>query len=140
MGFHHDNWTSAYFAHKQSHSFHASHENRNNKMVVRFDERRKEVSSTAIFITSFIQIILFCVVCAINRPTQPPDVRRVFQHVGRYASKTNHNLWFNIIYILEKDFCYSNLMWISDELCLRNRIWNKNEWINAVENPNNTSC
>ena len=48
--------------------------------------------STAIFITSFIQIILFCVVCAINRPTQPPDALRVFQHVGGSAFKTNPNL------------------------------------------------
>ena len=61
-------------------------------MVVRLDVRRREMPSTAIFITSFIQIILFCVVCANNRPTQPPDVRRVFQHVGGSAFKTNPNL------------------------------------------------
>ena len=61
-------------------------------MVVRLDVRRREMPSTAIFVTSFIQIILFCVVCAINRPTQPPDALRVFQHVGGSAFKTNPNL------------------------------------------------
>ena len=69
-------------------------------VVVRFDMRRAEVPSTAIFITSFIQIILFRVVCANNRPTQPPDVRRVFQHVVRSACETNPNLRFSKIYIL----------------------------------------
>ena len=62
------------------------------KVVVQFDVKRREVSSTAIFTISFIQIILFCIVCANNRPTQPLDVRRVFQHVDRSTCKTNHNL------------------------------------------------
>ena len=62
------------------------------KVVARCDVKRRKVSSTATFITSFIQIILFGIVCANNRPTQPADVRRVFQHVGRSACKTNHNL------------------------------------------------
>ena len=92
------------------------------KMVARFDVRRKEVSSNAIFITSFIPIIILCADCENFTPTQPHDVRLVFEHVCRSACKTNHNLGFNIFYILEKDFCHSNLMWISDELCLRNRI------------------
>ena len=43
------------------------------KVVVQFDVKRREVASTATFITSFIQIIMFEVVCANKRPTQPPD-------------------------------------------------------------------
>ena len=88
------------------------------KKVVRFDLRRREVPSTAIFITSFIQINLFCVVCWNDRPTQPPE----FQKECRSACKTSHNLFFNIFYNPEKSFGYSNLIWISDELCLFNRI------------------
>ena len=62
------------------------------KVVVQFDVKRREVASTATFITSFIQIIMFEVVCANKRPTQPPDVRCAFQHVGRSACKINHDL------------------------------------------------